>query len=379
VLSNINGYEGANPANPFSDGPNRLNKGDIYESEELRILWEIHQDLNTRKKDEHEEINEATVMGLHDMVMEAVRNQSPPVKSVVPADWLSEDTKAKISDIRAIASDVDGTLLTSEQTVHPRTKKAIERAISMAFSPIDKLQVFFPATGKSRAGAMNSLGPQMAKLLSQTPGVFLQGLYCVDGQGEIVFQRKLNTLAVEAAEKLAEETEVGLIAYDADRLLTNNLTEAVIQLATKYGEPMPEVLETPISKYGPSVHKILFADLDSERLAKKVRPRLEALSEECDATVTQAMPIFLELLPSGCSKAVGVEKICKALNIDMSTQLLALGDAENDVEMLKKASIGIAMGNASPPAREAADFVLKETNNEGGAGVAMEIFGFGQY
>jgi hydroxymethylpyrimidine pyrophosphatase-like HAD family hydrolase len=45
--------------------------------------------------------------------------------------------------------------------------------------------------------------------------------------------------------------------------------------------------------------------------------------------------------------------------------------------MLKMASIGVAMGNASPEAREASDFVMEETNNEGGAGAAMETFGFG--
>jgi hydroxymethylpyrimidine pyrophosphatase-like HAD family hydrolase len=36
------------------------------------------------------------------------------------------------------------------------------------------------------------------------------------------------------------------------------------------------------------------------------------------------------------------------------------------------------MGNASPIAKEAADFVMDETNNDGGAGAAIEVFGFGQ-
>ena len=54
---------------------------------------------------------------------------------------------------------------------------------------------------------------------------------------------------------------------------------------------------------------------------------------------------------------------------------LALGDAENDAEMLSLASIGVAMGNACPVAKEAADFVLDYTNDEGGAGAGMELFG----
>jgi hydroxymethylpyrimidine pyrophosphatase-like HAD family hydrolase len=45
--------------------------------------------------------------------------------------------------------------------------------------------------------------------------------------------------------------------------------------------------------------------------------------------------------------------------------------------MLEMASIGVAVGNACPRAREAADFIMEETNNQGGAGSAMELFGFG--
>jgi hydroxymethylpyrimidine pyrophosphatase-like HAD family hydrolase len=82
---------------------------------------------------------------------------------------------------------------------------------------------------------------------------------------------------------------------------------------------------------------------------------------------------MLELLPEGCSKALGVQKLCEVLGVDPSTQLLALGDAENDVEMLKMASVGVAVGNGCGLAKEAADVILEETSDEGGAGIAMEV------
>jgi hydroxymethylpyrimidine pyrophosphatase-like HAD family hydrolase len=65
------------------------------------------------------------------------------------------------------------------------------------------------------------------------------------------------------------------------------------------------------------------------------------------------------------------------LGIHPSTELLAIGDAENDVGMLEMAAIGVAVGNACPRAQEAADFWMEETNDDGGAGSAMELFGFG--
>ena len=384
---------------PFASTKINLpNKEELYQAEELSFLWELHQELAVERPPSNIAVPsnsvESDIHGLHAVVLRELEGidegsngqtlEEPDSSEAITASsirssWLDDSTKIRIEQIRAIASDVDGTLLTSEQRMHPRTKHAIQEAISRTFSPLDKLQWFFPATGKSRAGALNSVGPDIAKLLSQVPGVFLQGLYCVDSNGQVVFQRKLNILQVEAAEALAKELNVSIIAYDGDKLLTTEITDAVTLLCEFYGEPMPKLLDSPISEYGPSVHKILLMDLDVDRLKNDVRPRLQALAEEYDTAVTQAVPTVIEWLPSGCSKALGVEKLCEKLGIHPSTQLLALGDAENDVEMLKMASIGVAVGNACTMACEAADFVMTETNDEGGAGAAIEVFGFGQY
>jgi len=120
---------------------------------------------------------------------------------------------------------------------------------------------------------------------------------------------------------------------------------------------------------------ILLMDNDIEKL-NAIRPTLEKLAEDYDATVTQAIPTMLEFLPGGCSKGRGVAELCNALGIHAATELLALGDAENDTEMMEMAAIGCAVGNASPPARSAADYTITETNDEGGAGAAMELFVF---
>lgn len=374
-------------SNPFAD-TNRPSKSELYQTDELSILWELHQELSSAipvPADAQRNLDESDIRGLHDVVLQMLGDSGTAEtqfdESLVNSTgaWLDDATKARISQIRAIASDVDGTLLTSDQTMHPRTKQAIQEAISRTFSPLDKLQWFFPATGKSRAGALKSLGPDVAKLLSQVPGVFLQGLYCVDSNGEVVFQRKLNILQVEAVEEFAKEMGISIIAYDGDKLLATEISDAIKPLFELYGEPIPQLLETHISEYGPSVNKILLIDLDADRMNNEVRPRLQVLAEEYDTAITQAVPTMLEWLPSGCSKALGVEKLCEKLGINPSTQLLAMGDAENDVGMLKMASIGVAVGNACPMACDAADFVMTETNDEGGAGAAMEVFGFGLY
>jgi Cof subfamily protein (haloacid dehalogenase superfamily) len=401
------------PSNPFAPpaANNRqlssLNKGALYDEADLRNLLQVHSQLSDAllatnqpqsEQDEEDLItkqpSEEDIQwnpSLHDRVLEILQSNNhnngvkepisttttPSITDNASTSWLDETFRAKISQIRAIASDVDGTILSSQQSIHPRTRRAILDAVQYCRDPQHALQYFFLATGKSQKGAMDSLGIQVASQLSNLPGVFLQGLYCIDAQGKVVFEQKLTPAAVEAAEQLANQWDMSLIAYDGNHLYTTKQTPVVLALNTRYGEPPAQLLDT-LTGFAPGFHKILIMDDHEEKVNTLVRPQLEALQESFGATVTQAIPTMLEWLPAGCSKGLGVRKVCEALGIHPETQLLAIGDAENDLAMLRMAAIGVAVGNASPLAQEAADFVLEETNDQGGAGVAMELFAFGR-
>lgn len=348
------------------------------------------------------------IPGLHDLVLEAIADIDAPSSTPNPKVEEQEDgacaspnqmafnnlqtlLRDKKPSITAIASDVDGTLLEG-QTLHPTTKEAILKAIDQSYNnnndsedelSSSKIQHFFPATGKSRKGAIISLGPTIGPLLYQIPGVYIQGLYCVDKEGNVVFEKKLSSTAVHAAEELMAECSISIVGYDGDDLYTTEQTDVVISLSEVYGEPTVELCKSSddegmtikLAEHGP-LHKLLLMDEDVDKLKNVVRPKLEELADRHGATVTQAVPTMLELLPEGCSKAYGVGKVCEALGIDPTTELLALGDAENDVGMLRNAAIGVAVGNACPQAMDAADFIMTERNDEGGAGLAMNLFGF---
>ena len=66
----------------------------------------------------------------------------------------------------------------------------------------------------------------------------------------------------------------------------------------------------------------------------------------------------------GQSKVDGVRKACEILGYDTS-EVVAIGDSDNDVKMLSQCGYGIAVGNASGPAKEAADYVSKAPHSEG--------------
>ncbi len=83
---------------------------------------------------------------------------------------------------------------------------------------------------------------------------------------------------------------------------------------------------------------------------------------------------WLDLTPVGVSKASGLEKVCADLNLS-AADVLAIGDGRNDIEMLRWAGRGVAMGQAVESVREAADFVTDQVDLDGAAVELERWFG----
>ncbi len=73
---------------------------------------------------------------------------------------------------------------------------------------------------------------------------------------------------------------------------------------------------------------------------------------------------FFEVMPKGCSKASGMEFLAERLGIPME-ETAALGDSSNDIPMLRRAHIGIAMGNATEDVKAEAAYVTTSLEEDG--------------
>jgi len=113
--------------------------------------------------------------------------------------------------------------------------------------------------------------------------------------------------------------------------------------------------------------------------------KILALSDDPDADAKKAMSLMpdgmeltvipaemhLEFLNSKLSKGHSLERlVVEFLKLDMS-QVVAFGDNHNDVEMMRRVGEGVAMMNAKPVVKEAANRVCEWTNEE--EGVAKEL------
>ena len=80
--------------------------------------------------------------------------------------------------------------------------------------------------------------------------------------------------------------------------------------------------------------------------------------------VVRSQKYLVEVLTKGVNKAFGLEKLAQKLNIQPS-EIAAVGDAANDIEMLEYAGLAIAMGNASEEVKAVSDIVTDTNENNG--------------
>ena len=91
-----------------------------------------------------------------------------------------------------------------------------------------------------------------------------------------------------------------------------------------------------------------------------------------DAEVFTSQAHLLEALPPGSSKGAGLKWLLDDLGLDPA-QVMAIGDGDNDIEMLQLVGLGVAMANATDALKQVADYVVN-SNEADGVAEAIERF-----
>ncbi|XVF35392.1 hypothetical protein REPUB_Repub18cG0141800 [Reevesia pubescens] len=270
-----------------------------------------------------------------------------------------------------IFCDMDGTLLNSKSQVSLTNARALKEASSRGV----KIVI---ATGKARSSARSVL--QMVDLAGRdsifsehSPGVFLQGLLVYGINGREIFKWNLDPNICREAGHYSLEHKVPLIAFCEDRCLTLFDHPLVDTLHTVYHEPKAEIMPSVEHLVAAAdIQKLIFFDT-AEGIATNLRPYWSEATRD-RATVIQDVPDMLEIVPFGTSKGSGVKMLLDHLGVN-AKEIMAIGDEENDVEMLKLASLGIALSNGSEKTKAVAD-LIGISNDEDGVADAIYRYAF---
>ncbi|WP_443046956.1 HAD family hydrolase [Streptomyces sp. HB2AG] len=259
---------------------------------------------------------------------------------------------------RLVATDLDGTLLTGDDTVSERSRAALAAAT---------------AAGAAHIVVTGRAVPWAKQVLDELD---YRGL-AVCGQGAQVYHagehRLLTSLTLDrrtAATAVARiEAEAGPLALAASRDGLDG--EVVVGPGYRFHPGLPvlgaaghdELWSAPLNKL-----YIQHPELDDDKLAATaVRVAGDLVG------VTMAGAGIVELLPAGLTKATGLSLAARRLGLT-SRDTIAFGDMPNDVPMFRWAAHGVAMANAHPELKAVADEVTASNDEDGIALVLEKLF-----
>jgi Cof subfamily protein (haloacid dehalogenase superfamily) len=259
-----------------------------------------------------------------------------------------------------IACDVDGTLINEDEQVTPRTRAAVRAAV-------DAHVLFVLATGRPPRWI-----PPVVDGLGFAPiAVCANGAVIYDPETDRVLSAR--TLSVDA---LCELAEVATRVIPGAGLAVERVGASAHDSAT------PQFVSSPGYEHAwlnPDNTEVSMEDLLSAPAIKLLVRRAGASSADIAAALAKHVGVegditystnngLVEIVPPGVTKASGIAEIAEPLGIT-DADWVAFGDMPNDVPMLLRAGLGVAMGNAHPDAIAAADEITTSNRDDGVARV----------
>lgn len=276
--------------------------------------------------------------------------------------------------VRLIAMDMDGTLLGRSPTYIPREnadalRRAAERGIALALCSgrvLDDAAFFAQDAGLP----MHVLG--------------LNGCCRADEPlGPIVSSHAIDPQISRRIKRLLDDAGLLYGIYGAQSLVIRASWEEQRDAALLWGTFIGRVGDRTVVSYrgehagqvmAQGVCKFVAIEEDDHDRLYALRDRLMAEVPEVD--VTSSWVNNIEIIPRGMNKGKAIASLAADLGIPMS-QVMTLGDNDNDVPMLACAGYGVAMGNATPAALSAANWITLP-HDESGVAAAVRVLALGE-
>lgn len=267
---------------------------------------------------------------------------------------------------KLVCIDLDGTLLTDEKTITKENIETIRKASSLGIN-------ICIATGriyKFVDHIKETLGNKI-KVIASNGGIILK-------EDEVLSFRTLSYEEILRLKNLTKDYNVDIYLNTENEIISeksipNTYSYKAINngLEDRYKVNIVENYPFENLKYDKK-HKIVKAiciNKDDLNEVKKVRQLLEATNE---FEISSAEHHYCEINSKGVSKGKAVEELAKSLKIDIK-EVMCIGDGGNDIEMLKRAGISIAMKNGMEDVKSLANYITEDNNNSGVA-KAIEKF-----
>lgn len=262
-------------------------------------------------------------------------------------------------EFKGVVFDVDGTLLTSRHEVSPQmravcrvlTGNGVWLSIASAQPPRSVLLI---------SDAIDATGPCCA----------LNGGIIVERNGAVLQRLSIPHETSQAlVKRFSKDDRVSLNLYSGMDWVASELDDRVLA-------------EAAIVGYEPAVDRSLATDGGIEKILVMTDETLAAslahdiAAEYPDVNVSRSKPCYVEITSARVDKARGVEEAARHAGLSLG-DIVACGDAENDLSMLQRAGFGIAMGHGPDALRRIARQVVGSNDDDSLPMALKRLFAIG--
>ncbi len=261
---------------------------------------------------------------------------------------------------RLVFCDLDGTVITYERVLHPAVREAMQAVV-------DAGKFITISSGRG----YQLLKPFLKDLVINAPLVGCNGGLIVEPvTRKVLYVRPMPLAMAQDIVRWcqAEKIEVWVYLDDLETMLEwrPDGTGAVL----RRDGAMTSQIADPLSALTRPPHKLVLRPGSPDGVPPVMARLQPHLGDQ--ARVLSSSPRIIEVILPGISKADAMARVAAFIGVSRE-ETLAIGDGDNDVEMLEWAACGIAMSNGTESAKAAADWIAPSVEEDGVA-VALRRF-----
>lgn len=261
-----------------------------------------------------------------------------------------------MSQIKLVAMDIDDTLLNDEKFITDANKQAIAQALDQGVKIV-------LSSGRTRLGMKDYL--DSLNISGDDQYIITNGGSLVESiSGKVLYKKTLSNQTYRQIDDFIVQNDLRYNAVDVEEQTYTSNSESIDRytIIQAFENDKGLLIRTPDQM--PEDFEILKAIINESKA--KLDQITELVEEEFGQNyyVIRTGAGFLEIMPKGTDKGSALEALAEHLNLDM-TEVMAIGDGENDVPMLKKAGTSVVMDNATDKIKKLANFVTTDSNQSG--------------
>ena len=254
--------------------------------------------------------------------------------------------------IKLFVTDIDGTLLpTGNVTVPAKNIEAVQKMLAAGVKVVI-------ATGRMHTAAL----PIAAQFGAPVPIISYNGAMIKSSAGEILHAQFMNEALVVELINFFEERGWHLQSYSDDVLYVPKRNDLVKFYETMIKVSAVEVGWDGLRARNKNVPKLLTVSDAPDEALKKLDEAKKFFSGR--AEITRSAPRFTEFMSLGVSKAGAIKILAEKFGVDNS-EIMAIGDSENDLAMITSVGCGVAMGNSVDAVKAAARHITDTCERDG--------------